>query len=97
MRDEGKIDYIERGHMMGARPPKYMCTSCFRIFSKRREGNGETQRCICGNEILVHLDPEVPIPRKKANNSKWKKFFNSNFLSAEAKMYYQRFKIKEVR
>lgn len=98
MRQVGKIDYVERGHMLGAKPPKHMCTSCFRIFSKRyegkwREGGGSTQRCTCGNEELVRLDPSIPIPRRKANSKKWKEFFDRNFLSAKAKVYYQRFKM----
>lgn len=86
------MDYVERGHMMGAKPPKYMCTECFRIFSKRYQNDGITKRCACGNEELVQLDPEIPIPRRKANKRKWKEFFNRNFMSRQAKLYFLRFK-----
>jgi len=87
------IDYVERGHMMGAKPPKYMCTECFNIFSKRSEGDGQTQKCKCGNEELVPLDPCIPIPRKKAkNDKKWLEFFTKNFMSTKANLYYQKFK-----
>jgi len=41
------------------RIPKYMSLSCFRIFSKRYENNGATQRCTCGNDALKRLDPEI--------------------------------------
>ena len=93
MRHVGKMDYIDRGHhIFGAKSPKYMCTNCFRIFSKRDEGDSATQRCICGNRDLVCLDPRVPIPRRKASSKKWKEFFDRNFLSNKAKLYYQVFK-----
>jgi len=76
--------------------PKYMCTNCFRIFSKRSDGNnddyGYTQRCICGSDKLVPLDREVPIPRKRASNKKWLEFFKKNFMSWKANAYYKRFK-----
>lgn len=94
-RGSGKLDYIERGHCMFPypKPPKYMCVDCFRIFSKRRKGKGETQRCTCGAKELARLDPTVPIPKRKANNKEWKEFFNRNFLSVKAKLYYQIFKM----
>lgn len=92
------LDYIERNHMMDARPPKFMCTECFTIFAKRYEkthsNEGLTQKCICGNGDLVALKPEVPIPRKKANNRKWWEFFKSNFMSAKANVYYEGFRRK---
>jgi len=69
-------------------PPKYMCTDCFNIFGKRYDGEGYTQRCVCGGDKLVRLDREVPIPRKKAGNNKWQEFFKGNYLSR----YYKRFK-----
>jgi len=66
-----------------------MCTNCFRIFSKRFSiKNGHTERCTCGNDELIRLDREVPIPRKKASNKKWEEFFRKNYLSR----YYKRFK-----
>jgi len=75
------------------RPPKYMWLSCFRIFSKRYENYGTTQRCTCGNEELKRLDPNVPIPRKKANNRRWEEFFRKQFWMAyTAEVYYKRFK-----
>ena len=80
------------------RPPKHMCLSCFRIFSKRYEGDGvelygTTQRCTCGYDILKRLDPNVPIPRKKANNRKWWEFFKKQFwMMSTAEVYYKRFK-----
>ena len=84
-------DYIERNHMQ---LPKYMCTKCFNIFSKRSEGDGQTQKCKCGNEELVQLDPCIPIPRRKAkNNKKWLEFFKGNFMSPKANLYYQKFKL----
>jgi len=80
------------------RVPKYMCLSCFRIFSKRYQGNGvnpygATKRCTCGNEELKRLDPDVPIPRRIANNKKWWEFFRNQFwMTMTAKTYYERFK-----
>lgn len=89
------MDYVERGHMFFAKPPKYMCTECFRIFSKRSDNDGRTERCPCGNDLLVPLDPEIPIPRKKANKRKWKEFFKRNFPSTLAEVYFLKFKSKE--
>jgi len=80
------------------RPPKYMCLSCFRIFSKRYQSDGvepygATKRCTCGNEELKRLDPNVPIPRKKANNRKWWEFFRKQFwMTMTARTYYKRFR-----
>ncbi len=93
-RKQRKItDYVERGHMIGARPPKYMCTECFSVFAKRSEGEGHTERCTCGNDDLVRLNPEIPIPRKKANNRSWWEFFKGNFMSVKANVYYTKFKL----
>jgi hypothetical protein len=79
------------------RSPKYMCLSCFRIFSKRYENYGITERCICGNKELTRLDPKVSIPRKRASNQKWRKFFRDQFWliglgDGLGKVYYKRFK-----
>lgn len=87
------LDYVERGHMPGAKL-KYMCTRCFRVFAKRVEGDGITERCTCGNDVLVRLDPEVPIPKKKASNATWRKFFEKNFMSAQSATYYKEFKLR---
>jgi len=81
--------------MLTLSQPKYMCTNCFKIFSKRYERDkyeGQTQRCICGNDKLVRLNREVPIPRKKASNKKWLEFFKKNFMSWDANVYYKKFK-----
>ena len=84
----------KRGYIdLMPRLPKYMCLSCFRIFSKRYENCGATKRCICGNEELKRLDPDVHIPRKKASNQKWLEFFKKQFwLISTAEIYYKRFK-----
>jgi len=72
-------------------PPKFICTNCFRIFSRRYEGNnpGYTQRCTCGNDVLIRLDKEVPIPRKNAGNKKWEEFFRRNYLSRYYKIFVE--------
>ena len=84
---KNKIKYVDI-----LNPPKFICANCFRIFSRRYEGTdcdyGYTQRCTCGNDELIRLDKEVPIPRKKAGNKKWEEFFRGNYLSR----YYKRFR-----
>lgn len=81
------------------RPPKYMCLSCFRIFSKRYKDDGAkpygaTKRCTCGNEELKCLDPNIPIPRKRASDQKWREFFKRQPWSTATagRIYYERFK-----
>ena len=91
------MDYVERGHMMGAKPPKHMCIECFRIFSIRNEDGGRTEKCTCGNKELVRLDPSVPVPRRKANKRTWKEFFKRNFMSKQAELHFLKFKsLKEI-
>lgn len=81
--------YIERNHRVGAKPPKCMCTKCFRIFAKRSKSGGRTERCTCGNEDLVNLDPKISVPKKNAGHAHWLKFFKGNYMLG---LYYGKFR-----
>lgn len=76
-----KSDYLERQTWHHSNS-NFLCVTCKTVFKQDKYRDCSDCKCpSCGNE-LVFIGIKTEVPRKKASNSIWKKFFKKENIDA---------------
>jgi len=77
-----KSDYWERQTWYPYSMMNHLCKTCKTIFKQGKFSTWSEKACRCPvcNEKLIWLGIATEVPRKRASNRIWRKFFKENFI-----------------